>query len=46
MDQHEDFLSNRIPPQHNAKKENIPLKQKIQEDFHEFLDVFDETKAN
>ena len=31
---------------HDAKKENIPLKQQILEEFHEFLDVFDKTKAN
>ena len=31
---------------HDAKKENVPLKQQIPEVFHEFLDVFDETKAD
>ena len=31
---------------HNAKKKNVPLKQQIPEVFHEFLDVFDETKAD
>ena len=31
---------------HDAKKEEIPLKQQIPEAFHEFLDVFDETKAD
>ena len=31
---------------HDAKKENVPLKQQIPEVFHKFLDVFDETKAD
>ena len=31
---------------HDTKKEDIPLKQQIPEAFHEFLDVFDETKAD
>ena len=31
---------------HDAKKEDIPLKQQIPEAFHEFLDVFDETKTD
>ena len=31
---------------HDAKKEDVPLKQQIPEVFHKFLDVFDETKAD
>ena len=31
---------------HDAKNKDIPLKQQIPEAFHEFLDVFDETKAD
>ena len=31
---------------HDAKKENVPIKQQIPEAFHKFLDVFDETKAD
>ena len=31
---------------HDEKKEDVPLKQQIPEAFHEFLDIFDETKAD
>ena len=31
---------------HNEKKDDLPLEQLIPEEFHEFLDVFDEVKAN
>ena len=29
-----------------TKKENLPIDQQIPEPFHDYLDVFDEEKAN
>jgi len=31
---------------HDEKKKDIPLKEQIPEEYHEFLDVFDEKKAD
>jgi hypothetical protein len=31
---------------HDEKKEDIPLKEQIPEEYHEFLDIFDERKAD
>jgi hypothetical protein len=30
----------------NKKKEDLPVKKLIPEDLHDFLDVFDDNKAN
>ena len=31
---------------HDEKKEEIPLEEQIPEEYHEFLDIFDEQKAD
>jgi len=31
---------------HDEKKKDVPLKEQIPEEYHEFLDVFDEKKAD
>jgi len=31
---------------HDEKKKDIPLKEQIPEEYHKFLDVFDEKKAD
>ena len=31
---------------HDEKREDLPLDQQVPKEFHEYLDIFDENKAN
>ena len=38
--------SNEFHQRHNKKKDNLPVEEQVSVKYHEFLDVFDEVKAN
>ena len=38
--------SNEFHQRHNEKKDDLPVEEQVPMEYHEFLDVFDEVKAN
>ena len=38
--------SNKFHQKHDEKKDNLPVEEQVPAEYHEFLDIFDEVKAN